>query len=134
MNNSEKQEIKELIAQDKIHVINFLKAHNLKVKDNMVVMLFSENVEEPAFKNLWDLEFEPAMVKVEFEILNLPDKQGELLETLQILINKIAERDFPENPDNISEYLRQTQNNYCQQSIKIKNNKIKLIGSIDYSS
>lgn len=134
MNKTEKKESKELIAQDKVHVINFLRAYNLKVKGNRISMLFSDSFENPVYKNLWNLEFEPALVKVEFEILNLPNKRGEPQEILQILLNKIVERDFPENPDNISEYLRQTQNNYCQQSIEIKNNKIKLIGSIDYSS
>ena len=131
--NKVKQELKELIATDKVYVINFLKAYNLKVKDNKVSMLFSDSVDNPIYKNLWDLEFEPVLVKVEFELLNLPENQGELQGKLKILINKISERDFPENPDNTYEYLTPIEINNCQ-SIEIKNNKIKLIGSIDYCS
>lgn len=61
-----------MIATDKIHVVKFLKAHNLKVKDNRISMLFSDSVENPVYKNLWDLEFEPVLVKIEFELFNFP--------------------------------------------------------------
>ena len=133
MDNNEKQDLKELVAQDKIHVINFLKAHNLKVKDSKVSMLFSDTVENPVYKNLWLLNFEPALVKVEFELLNLPVLQGILQGILKILINKIVNRDLPITSDIAYEFLQQTQDNYYEQ-IEIKNNKITLIGYINYCS
>ena len=38
MNNDD---LKELIAQDQIHIINFLLANNLKVKNNQVSFLIN---------------------------------------------------------------------------------------------
>jgi hypothetical protein len=101
MDKLEIQELKTLVSIDKQHVINFLKACNIKVKYNKVRMVFSDRVEKP-FKELWELKLEPQVVKVEFTIHNTEQSQKEKLQSiLQILIYKICNSDFQGNPNNI---------------------------------
>ena len=48
----ENQDLRDLIEGDRLNIINFLKAFNLKVKGNQITILFSENLEKPRYKQL----------------------------------------------------------------------------------
>jgi hypothetical protein len=69
--DQEKQDLRDINEGDRQHIIAFLMTFNLKVKGNQVSILFSENLEKPEFKDLWESESEPEVVKVEFIISNI---------------------------------------------------------------
>ena len=104
MNKQEYQDLIEVVKVDKQHIINYLKAYNLKIVGK-ISMLFSEDLENPQCKNLWDLKVEPAIVKTEFKIQNPDQIQREQLHKLfEDLLNKIVVRGWPDNPEIPYEY------------------------------
>lgn len=130
----ENQDLRDLIEGDRLNIINFLKAFNLKVKGNQITILFSENLEKPRYKQLWEVDGEPSVVKVEFTLNNIKSKTPrELRQILQLLIDKIVRRDFP-NTTGTSYEIHNDIIDSCTHyySIKIKNNKVILVGAICY--
>jgi hypothetical protein len=138
MNKQEKQELMDLVEQDCRQVIKFLQANNLKVK-NKVEMLFSDGevdestIEQQTFVNLWELQYEPSLVKVKFFIERLKEKHRDITGTLELLLDKIVERAWPVDPNKILDT-----STICPhfKSIKIDRQgvdcKVILIGAICY--
>jgi len=142
MNNND---LKELIAQDQIHIINFLLAHNLKVKNNQVTLLFSDGdvdetkLDQLSFVNLWELQYEPSLVRAEFIVEGEFKIDRKLRKTLRQLNINITTRSWPVNPQTPLDYSKTIGDEYNQfQSITIAQKKdelkINLIGAIGYFS
>ena len=92
MNKQEYQDLIEVVKVDKQHIINYLKAYNLKISGK-ISMVFSENLDNPQYKDLWKLKVEPTVVKTEFKIQNPDQIQRKKLHKLfEDLLNKIVVR------------------------------------------
>ncbi len=130
----ENKDLRELVEGDKQHIINFLKAFDLNTKGNQISILFSEDLEKPDYLQLWQIDGEPGVVKVEFSISNIKSKLPKKLRgILDLLFNKIVRRDFPDTtgtPYEIRNDIIDSCTHY--NSIKIKNTKITLVGAICY--
>ena len=141
MNDLEKQELQELVQHDCKQAINFLESHSLKVKDNKVEILFSDGevdeskLDQQKFVNLWELQYEPSLIKVEFVIERPKEKHSNIRDLMESLLNKIVNQEFPVNPDESLDT-----SNICSHFKSIKINKIStglkiiLIGAICYCS
>jgi hypothetical protein len=140
MSYQEKLDLMQLVESDKNHIVQFLLAHNIKVK-NKITMLFSDGdvdenrMDQLSFTNLWELQYEPILVRVEF-ILESPKKEhSNFPGILQVLLDKIVDRDFPVNPNNTLDT-----SNTCPhfKSIKIDQQQnginIVMMGAICYCS
>lgn len=135
------QDLIELVEEDINHTIQFLKSHNLKVKGNKVTMLFSDGevdetkLDQLSFTNLWELEYEPSLVKVEFIIEKLKELNSIIIGTLEILLDKIVGRTWHVDPNNTLD-TSTTCPHFKSINIDKQNGdyKIKLIGAICYCS
>jgi hypothetical protein len=120
MDQSEIQDLRELVKIDKEHIINFMQAHGFKVIGNVKLQYFSDTdtdlidpkVDDIVFRNLWQLDLEPELVFAEFKIA-FPDKlnKKEFTMTLLDLTNKISHRAWPDNPNEIRGYLKEFPSN-----------------------
>lgn len=137
MNKQEYQDLIEVVKVDKAHIINYLKAYNLKISGK-ISMLYSEDLENPQYKDLWKLKVEPSVVKTEFKIQNPDQIQKEKLHKLfEDLLNKIVVREWPDNPMNPCEYttpILKSCTHYQSIDFKVYTNKTKvvLVGAICY--
>ncbi len=141
MNEQERRDLIYLVDQDKIHIEKFLQYHNLKVKDNKVTILFSDGevdkttIHQQSFVNLWELQYEPSLVKVEFIIQELREAHGNIKDLLESLLNKTTTRGWHDNPYDSLGNSKAIEDDYnCFQSIKIDSQgfdcKVILIGAI----
>jgi len=140
MNNND---LVELVKEDKQHIINFLQAHNFKVKNNQVTLLFSDGevdeskLDQLEFQNLWELEYEPSLVRVEFIIESPKELHSNIPGMLELLIDKITTRRWPVIPFDPIEYTKEL-DNCCPHFKSINFDKqygnyiMKLIGAICY--
>jgi hypothetical protein len=137
MNKQEYQDLIEVVKVDKQHIINYLKAYNLKISGKISI-LFSGDLENPQYKQLWELGVEPAIVKTEFKIQNPDQIQREQLHKLfEDLLNKICNRAWPDNPVNPYEYatpILKSCIHFRSIDFSIYTNKTKvvLVGAICY--
>ena len=74
----ENKDLIDLIKGDKQHIIKFLKAFNLNTMGNQITIHFIEDLKNPQYLNLWEIE-EPSVVKVEFTISNIKSEQSKEL-------------------------------------------------------
>ena len=143
MDDQEKLELMELVESDKHHIIQFLLAHNIKVKNNQVTLLFNDGdvdetkLDQLEFKNLWELQYEPSLVRIEFIIEGKFEIDNKLHKTLRQLIINVTTRNWPANHQAPLDYSKTIEDNYnCYQSIKIVELrdvlKIILNGAIGY--
>jgi hypothetical protein len=100
--------LKSIVATDKQHIINFLSVHNLQVKGAQVELLYSEGEGEP-YLNLWEVE-EPHLVKVQFIIERPKEVDSSFSKTLDLLIDKITTRAWPDSPYDPLAYTQQVEN------------------------
>ena len=56
-NEQERQELRNLIDEDRQHIINFLKIFKLKANRNQISILFSEKLERPDLRNFNSFEW-----------------------------------------------------------------------------
>ena len=146
MDDQEKLELMEVVNQQKTFIINFLKNLNLKVKNNEVSLLFSDGevdeatINKQSFTNLWELNYEPSLVRLHFFIEGSNESNLDLHRTMEFLLNKLISSGWH---DNLYDSPNQSQiiedNCYCFQSINIESKtiesdeiKIVLIGAIGY--
>lgn len=143
MNNND---LKELVVQDKNHIINFLLAHNLKVKNNQVTLLFSDGevdgstIDKQSFVDLWKLQYEPSLVKVEFIIEKPKELNSNITGILRQLLIRICSRRWPVDSYEPLDYSKSIEDEYnCYQKIEIDSksvesvkSKVTLIGAIGY--
>jgi hypothetical protein len=143
MNDQDKQELIDLVKQDCEQVIKFLSAYNLKVKHNKVEMLFSDgevdesNLNNIHFTNLWELQYEPSLVKVGFIIERQKELNSDIKELLESLLYKITTRGWRDNHRESPCNSKAIEDDYnCFQSIKIDRQgfdcRVILIGAIGY--
>jgi hypothetical protein len=138
MNHLEKLDLMELVESDKYHIIQFLLAHNIRVKEGEINLLYSEGEGEP-YLNLWELQVEPHLVTANFMIERPQDLNSNITGILENLIDKITTRGWPDNPYDPVAYTQQL-DNVCPhfKSIKIDEQpngiNIILIGGICYCS
>jgi hypothetical protein len=130
MNNN--NDLKELVNEDKQHIINFLKHHNIKVKNNEVSLLFSDGevdeatIDQQAFINLWELQYEPSLVKVEFTIESLNERSSNVQEVMESLINQLTTRGWHVDPYDSPNQSKTIEDNYnCFQKINIEKKSIE---------
>ena len=99
MSGQEKLDLIQLVESDKKNCLAFLKANNIKVK-NKISMLFSDGdvdeskLDQLSFTNLWELQYEPTLVRVEFVIERPKEEHRDITGTLEILLDKIVERSW----------------------------------------
>jgi len=98
MDDQEKLDLMELVEFDKLHIVQFLLAHNIRVKGGEVNLFYSEGEGEP-YLNLWELQVEPHLVRAEFVIERIKEEHWDITGVLEILLDKIVDRDFPVEPD-----------------------------------
>lgn len=131
------QFLKTIVSIDLEHIVNFLLVHNFELKGNQIELLYSEGEGEP-YLNLWEVE-EPHNVKVQFVIERPQDLNSNITGTLEILLDKICNRAWPDNPYDPLDYSKAIEN-CCPhfKSIKIDETPngyyIILIGGICYCS
>jgi hypothetical protein len=104
-------------------------------------MLFSDGdvdenrIDQLSFTNLWQLQYEPSLIKVEFMVDDVLEKHRNITRTLEILLKKIVDGKLPVNPD---ESLDTSTNCPHFKSIKINKQSnginIVLVGAICYCS
>ncbi len=98
------KELRELVESDKKSVIKFLEAHGLKVANNQIELLFSDGevdeskLDQLSFMNLWELEFEPSLLRVEFTIERSKELHSNITGILKNLLYKITNRTELEFP------------------------------------
>ena len=137
MDDQEKLDLMELVESDKHHIVQFLLAHNIRVKGGEVILFYSEGEGEP-YLNLWEVE-EPHLVRAEFVIERPKEKHRDITGILDLLIDKITTRGWPDNPYESQDYSKAV-DDVCPhfKSIKIDEQpnsiNIILIGGICYCS
>ena len=138
MDDQEKLDLMELVESDKHHIVQFLSAHNIRVKGGEVNLFYSEGEGEP-YLNLWELEVEPHLVRAEFFIERLLEVHRDITGIFDLLIDKITTRGWPDNPYEPLDYSKAIEN-VCPHIKKIDITKqpnginIILIGGICYCS
>ena len=100
MSNHDRWGLMGVVKGDKQNVINFLQAHNLVVK-NKITMLFNDGdvdegkMDQLSFTKLWELQYEPSLVRVEFIIERPKEEHSDITGVLENLLDKIVDRGFP---------------------------------------
>jgi len=132
MDDQEKLDLMELVESDKHQIVQFLLAHNIRVK-NKISMLFSDGdideskLDQLEFRNLWELEYEPSLVKVEFIIEGKFEIDNKLHKTLRQLNINITTRNWPVKSHAPLDYSKTIEDEYnCYQSIQIVDQKDEL--------
>jgi hypothetical protein len=138
MSGQEKLDLMQLVESDKKNCLAFLKANNIRL-NNKISMLFSDGdvdeskMDQLSFTNLWELQLEPSLVKVEFVIKRPKEEHSNITETLEILLDKIVERAWHVFP---GESLDTSTTCPHFKSIKIDNHSnginIVMVGAICY--
>lgn len=143
MNDQEKLDLMEVVNQQKAFIINHLNQLNLKIKNNQVSLLFSDGdvneatINKQSFTNLWELQYEPSLVKAEFIIESLNESNLDLHRTMEFLLNKIISIESLDNPYDYPNQSQTIEGNYnCFESINIERQgvdcKVVLVGAIGY--
>lgn len=143
MDNQEKQELVEVVDQQKTFIINHLKHLNLKI--NEVSLLFSDGevdeatINQQVFTNLWELQYEPSLVRIEFAIQSLDESKLDLHRSMEFLLNKIISSGWHDNPYDSPNQSKTIEDNYnCFQLINIERQgvdiKVILISALGYFS
>jgi hypothetical protein len=140
MSDQDRLDLMRLVESDKNHIVQFLLAHNIQVR-NKITMLFSDGdvdenrIDQLSFTNLWELQYEPSLIKVEFVIERPKESHSNITGILENLLNKIVDRDSPLNSGNTID-----SSNTCPhfKSIKIDEQQngisIVMVGAICYCS
>jgi hypothetical protein len=145
MSEQDRLDLMQLVESDKRNCLAFLKANNIKVK-NKITMLFSDGdvdenridenrIDQLSFTNLWELQYEPSLIKVEFVIDSPKELKSNIKGIQEILLDKIVERSYHVDPDESLDTL-----NTCPhfKSIKIdeqqKGINVVMVGAICYCS
>ncbi len=139
--DQDEKDLRKLVESDKKSVVKILKSLGLEVFDNKVVMHFSDGeIDESKFAqldfmNLWELEFEPSLVKVEFTIERSKELHSNITGILENLLYKITNRTELDSPgsnldtSSICPHFQQIK------TIKQQGNlKVKMYGAICYCS
>jgi hypothetical protein len=109
-------------------------------------MLFSDGdvdenrIDQLSFTNLWELQYEPSLVRVEFIIESPKELHSNITGILEILLNKVATRGWHANSYDSLDNSKAIEDEYnCFQSIQIDSksvesvkSKVTLIGAIGY--
>lgn len=137
MKDQEKLDLMELVESDKHHIIQFLLAQNLKVKEGEVSLHYSEGEGEP-YLNLWEVE-EPHLVRAEFVIERPKEVDRSVSKTLDLLIDKITTRGWPDHAYHPVAYTQQLENTCTHlRRIKIQYQPqgilVSMLGGICYCS
>jgi hypothetical protein len=92
-------------------------------------------IDQLSFTNLWELQYEPSLIKVEFVIDSPKELKSNIKGIQEILLDKIVERSYHVDPDESLDTL-----NTCPhfKSIKIdeqqKGINVVMVGAICYCS
>jgi hypothetical protein len=142
MNEQDKKELMEVVDQDKQHIINYLLTFNLKVKNNEVSLLFSDGevdestMDQQSFVNLWKLQYEPSLVRVEFIIQRARELNSNIKDLLESLLNKIVNKGHTNNSYDSLGNSKVVDDYNCYKSIQIERQgvdvKVVLFGAIGY--
>ena len=102
-----------------------------------MVKLMKTKLDQLEFKNLWELEYEPSLVKAEFIVEGEFKIDRKLRKTFRQLLINITTRSWPDNPQAYLDYSKTIEDEYnCYQSIQIVDQKdefkIILIGAVGY--
>jgi hypothetical protein len=143
MNSVEKQELQELVQHDCKQAINFLESHNLKLKGE-ISLLFSDGevdgstINQQSFINLWELQYEPSLIKVEFIIERPKELNSNIKVLMESLLNKIVNKGWPDNHRDSLGNSKVVDDYNCYKSIQIEklgvDVKVVLFGAIGYFS
>lgn len=129
MDDQEKNELMQVVDQQKNFIINYLKHLNLKIKSE-VSLLFSDgevdevSINQQTFTNLWELQYEPSLVKAEFIIESLNESNLDLHRLMEFLLIQLLSTEQHEPPYDLPNQSTTLEDNYnCFQSIQISKQK-----------
>ena len=104
-----------------------------------------EVVDQQVFTNLWELKYEPSLVRIDLTIESSNESNLDLHRSMEFLLNKIISIEWHDNPydsPNQSETIIKNNYNYFQsiqfeiekKTIESDESKGKLISAIGYFS